>query len=71
MTITTVRDLVFELLHHGWDDEISVIFPCPIEMSKDGWDECSIDTVETNGYEQVAIKVGNVDSLMSMEKKNG
>jgi hypothetical protein len=41
----TVSNLINELKKCNPLDTVLVKFPCPLEMSNDGWDICHIDSV--------------------------
>ena len=57
------KDLIDELNKCHPLDTVSVKFPCPLEMSKDGWDICHIDSVgkDKDSDDLFIIKVGGVD----------
>ena len=59
----TVSTLIDELKKFHPLDTVLVKFPCPIEMSKDGYDICHVDSVgkDEDSDDLFIIKKGGVD----------
>ena len=60
----TVSNLINELKKCNPLDTVLVKFPCPLEMSNDGWDICHIDSVGKDKYSNdlFVIYVGGVEN---------
>ena len=60
----TVSNLINELKKCNPLDTVLVKFPCPLEMSNDGWDICHIDSVGKDKYSDdlFIIYTGGVDN---------
>lgn len=58
----TVSNLINELKKCNPLDTVLVKFPCPLEMSNDGWDICHIDSVgkDKHSNDLFIIYVGGV-----------
>lgn len=59
----TVGALMEELKKCNPLDTVLIKFPCPIEMSKDGWDICHVDSVgkDEDSHDLFIIKTGGVE----------
>jgi hypothetical protein len=60
----TVSNLINELKKCNPLDTVLVKFPCPLEMSNDGWDICHIDSVgkDKHSNDLFIIYVGGVEN---------